>query len=286
MIGVSVVGELGQVAMDLVVPLELAVARQQLDRHAGELLRHRRDVEHGRRHDRDRVLELGAAVAALVEDLAVAHHHDRGAGRVPVVPLGEHRVDATANVASAATRSAATSRAPPELPPVPRMPRAPRSRATSRTLRSRVATGASAPPPSSSRRARAVPVELDLDPGAASRCGPREWRARRPPSSESRTWRAAPAPPGRWSLRSIDQARAGGKPRTEHLAAEVAGGDARAVGVAQPLHLAGVAGGEEVVAAGVLGEPHRGLDRRAALAEGREAEIAGAVQRVGHRREL
>ena len=198
----------------------------------------------------------------------------RGTGCVPVVPLGEHRVDAAASVGlrgeSAGRRR---RRVPPERP---RSPRAPRSTAT-------VANRAR--PSERRRRHRAA-----LAPWSSSSISIQARRPMRPERAASvsptQLWKPylarTLAPPDR-SWRVVDQAGSGGEPRTEHLAAEVARGDARAIGVAQPLHFAGVAGRVEVVAAAVRGEPHRRLDRRAVLTEGREVEIAGALERVGHR---
>ena len=168
---------------------------------------------------------------------------------------------------------AATPRAPP--PRRRRAPRASRSTATSRATTAAERRAVIAPRPRPDRRARSRSRR-------AARCG-RRASASASPTQLWKPYLARSAACRRGDRRGVDdQAGTGGKPGTEHLAAEVAGGDAGAIGVAQPLHLAGVAGGEEVVAAAVLGEPHRRLDRRAVLAEGREVEVAGALQRIGH----
>ena len=73
----------------------LLVAREQHDRHGGELLRDRRDVEDRRGRDRRSRLEVRHAVAALVDDATVAADAERAPGRVRSAPGVEHAVDGT-----------------------------------------------------------------------------------------------------------------------------------------------------------------------------------------------
>jgi hypothetical protein len=89
----AVVRNLRQPLADVVVERELALARQELDREGRELLGGRADVEDGLGGVRDAELEVRHAVAARVDDPAVAVDAERAARRVASVVFGEDRVD-------------------------------------------------------------------------------------------------------------------------------------------------------------------------------------------------
>ena len=90
--GFAVVGQFGHVLADVVVEREQALVGQHGDGEGGELLRHRGQQEHRGRRDGDVVLQVGAAVAALIDDLAVFHDGHRRAGHIGPVPRGEEGV--------------------------------------------------------------------------------------------------------------------------------------------------------------------------------------------------
>ena len=87
------VGQLGNVFVDIVVEGELALLLQQEDGERCELLGHGGDVEDGLRGDGDVVVEVGHAVAALVDDAAVLVDAEGAAGGFGVVVLREDFVD-------------------------------------------------------------------------------------------------------------------------------------------------------------------------------------------------
>ncbi len=80
------VGHVRQVLPDVGVQRHPPLLDQHRDRQAGELLRHRGDVEHRQRCDRDAILEVSAAKAAPVDNGAVLHHDDGGPRRRGPVP--------------------------------------------------------------------------------------------------------------------------------------------------------------------------------------------------------
>ena len=78
--------------MHIVVDGELALLLKEQDRRGGELLGHGGHMEDRLRRDGDVVVEVGHAVAVLVDDLAVLVDAQRAAGRIGAVPLLEDLV--------------------------------------------------------------------------------------------------------------------------------------------------------------------------------------------------
>ena len=85
--------QLGHVFAHGIVEPDLAFLRQHQDRGRGELLRHRRDMDPARWRDLEVVIEIGHAVAALIDDAAILHHRERAARRCRLVPGGEQLID-------------------------------------------------------------------------------------------------------------------------------------------------------------------------------------------------
>ena len=82
-----------EVRLHGVVQGERPLGREHGHGHRRELLRHRGDVEHRVGRDGDAVFDLGVAVAARMDDLAVPDDGHGGARRSRPVQVREHRVD-------------------------------------------------------------------------------------------------------------------------------------------------------------------------------------------------
>ena len=82
-----------EVRLHGVVQGERPLGREHGHGHRGELLRDRGDMEHRVGRDGDAVFDLGVAVAARMDDLAVPDDGHGGARRSRPVEVGEHRVD-------------------------------------------------------------------------------------------------------------------------------------------------------------------------------------------------
>jgi hypothetical protein len=202
-------------------------------------------VEHGGGGDRDRVLELRAAVAALVDDLAVAHDRTprRECPSGPRSRTGRRcwRRDGRcvrAGSPGAAARDAASSGGRG-------------SSARPRAVQSKCAAG---PRAVISRAASARPSSISIQARLSMR--PRARRHVADPASGCRTWRAWLAAPAAILARSSMTPGARLEPGTEHLPRMSQAATRRGRELRSRLILAGVAGGVEVVAAAVLGEPH------------------------------
>jgi hypothetical protein len=87
-----VAGDLGEKLLDLVVEGEFAVLGQEHDRHGGELLGDRSDVEHRRRGDRHSVLDAGEAVAPGIVQPPLPHHSERAPRRSVGGEAAKHRI--------------------------------------------------------------------------------------------------------------------------------------------------------------------------------------------------
>jgi hypothetical protein len=91
--GNAEVGQLREVLTDVVVQGQLPVLREQEDRGGRELLRYRGHVERRRGRDAHVVVEVGQAVAPLVDDPPLPDHGQGAARRVGLVDLREELVD-------------------------------------------------------------------------------------------------------------------------------------------------------------------------------------------------
>ena len=85
--------QLGNPFPNRIVERNLPLLRQQRRAHGGELLRCRRDIEDGGRGDRRPLVQIRHAIAAAVDDLAVAEHPHGTARSVGMVILGENPID-------------------------------------------------------------------------------------------------------------------------------------------------------------------------------------------------
>src|SRR5690606_6965043 len=88
----------------VVIERKPALQRQQMDRGGCELLRDGCGVEDRGRLDRHVMVQIGHAIAALEDDLALAHDGHRGARRSGLRPGIEQAVDMAADVPHAASR--------------------------------------------------------------------------------------------------------------------------------------------------------------------------------------
>ena len=86
------IGQFGNVFVDIVVEGELPLLRKQKDGGGRELLGHGGDVEDGRRGDGDVIVQVGHAVAVLVDDLTILVDAQGAARRIRLVPLREDLV--------------------------------------------------------------------------------------------------------------------------------------------------------------------------------------------------
>ena len=91
--GRAVIRQLGEIASHVVVERELPLQNEQRRARRGELLGDRADVVHHRRPIRNVVIQVGNAVATLVEHAAVLNGAHRAARRLRLVPRREDAVD-------------------------------------------------------------------------------------------------------------------------------------------------------------------------------------------------